>query len=79
MSAKPSGVVKVCPICNGKTKCIDTRESGEVDNAIRRRYKCLDCDYRYTTIEISIDEYIRKEKAYYKFKKWRELLKEALD
>ena len=79
MSAKPSGIVKVCPICNGKTKCIDTRESGEVDNAIRRRYKCINCDYRYSTIEVSLEDYKRNEGAYAKYKKWRELLMEALE
>lgn len=60
MSARPCGIVKVCPICNGKTKCIDTRESGEFEKAIRRRYKCLDCDYRYSTIEIPIEDYKRE-------------------
>ena len=39
MSATPSGMVKICPECNGKMKCIDTRVSSEADRAIRRRYK----------------------------------------
>jgi hypothetical protein len=37
-----------CPECNGKLKCIETRAH---DNYTRRRYKCPNCDKRWSTQE----------------------------
>ena len=57
MAANRSGIIKVCPKCNGKMQCIDSRVSAEADKAIRRRYRCCECNHRYSTIEIPIDDY----------------------
>lgn len=44
-----------CPRCNalGLT-CKDSRPNGET---IRRRRRCLNCGYRFTTYEISAEDY----------------------
>lgn len=40
-----------CPKCTSlETKVLDTR-SGKNETSIRRRRECLDCGYRFTTIE----------------------------
>lgn len=40
-----------CPKCNSlETKVLDTR-TGKNETSIRRRRECLDCEYRFTTIE----------------------------
>lgn len=46
----------LCPKCkSGKLKTIDSRLSGE--NTTRRRRMCLACKYRFSTMEISVEEY----------------------
>lgn len=52
----------ICPEC-GSTNlyCIDSREMR--GNKRRRRHKCLDCDYRFTTVEIIVDTETLKDKA----------------
>jgi transcriptional regulator NrdR family protein len=50
-----------CPMCNEKTKVIDSRVE---DDCIRRRRVCLGCSYRFFTVEIDEDFYeksIKKE------------------
>ncbi len=37
-----------CPICEGKTKVMDSRQKG----LLHRRRKCLECGERYSTYEI---------------------------
>lgn len=39
----------VCPACGGKTVCADSREVPE--NRRRRRYRCVTCPVRFTTLE----------------------------
>ena len=40
-----------CPKCNSlETKVLDTR-TGKNETSIRRRRECLDCGYRFTTME----------------------------
>lgn len=41
-----------CPICEGKTKILETRADTD---CIRRRRRCLDCRYTFVTMEISKD------------------------
>lgn len=48
-----------CPKCNGKTKVI---ESITEDDSITRRRKCIECDYRFNTVEIDKDLYERLSK-----------------
>lgn len=43
-----------CPVCGGDTKVIDSRPS---EDSVQRRRKCLECDYRFNTIEIDMDLY----------------------
>ena len=40
-----------CPKCSSlETKVLDTR-TGKNETSIRRRRECLDCEYRFTTVE----------------------------
>lgn len=50
----------VCPLCGATTQVIDSRRS--YDNGVRRRRMCtnLDCDYRFTTREILLDDLANK-------------------
>ena len=41
-----------CPICGGGTVVSDSRRGADFVN---RKRKCLDCDYRFATIEIETD------------------------
>ena len=41
-----------CPKCSGKTKVIDSRP--DVDSVWRKR-ECLECKYRFETIELEKD------------------------
>ena len=77
MSATPSGMVKICPECNGKMKCIDTRVSSEADRAIRRRYKCQKCDLRYSTIEVHIEDYLELKYGHDKYVEFVEVVRRA--
>lgn len=44
-----------CPKCNGYgLACSDSRPHNET---IRRRRRCLNCGYRFTTYEISVEDY----------------------
>ena len=40
----------LCPACRKDTKVLETRLNGE--GLFRRRRQCLNCDYRFTTLEI---------------------------
>lgn len=48
-----------CPLCNGKTMIWDSRHD---DESVRRGRKCLECGYKFLTIEIDKDLYDRLEK-----------------
>lgn len=57
-----------CPKCGTKMSVIDSRSS---EYGIRRRRKCGQCGYRFTTYEISSAQkakYERSEKQYAMFK-----------
>lgn len=44
-----------CPKCNAYgLACSDSRPYNET---IRRRRRCLNCGYRFSTVEISIEDY----------------------
>lgn len=45
-----------CPKCNGKTKILDSRGGGD---SVKRRRLCLECGYRFSTIEIDKDLFER--------------------
>ena len=49
-----------CPVCGGRTIVYDSRPT---DDIINRRRKCIDCEYRFSTVEVETDIYIRKEEA----------------
>ena len=43
-----------CQAClSENVYCIDSREVS--DNARRRRYRCTDCEHRFSTIEVVVD------------------------
>ena len=39
----------ICPECNGRAKCKDTRQG---EDYRWRRYDCPDCKYRFNTSEM---------------------------
>ena len=41
--------VRICPKCSGETIVIESR--GTADELMRRRRKCVDCGYRFSTVE----------------------------
>ncbi len=42
----------LCPVCDGPCRIIDSRITLSAGyKQRRRRYKCLDCDTRFTTLE----------------------------
>ena len=43
-----------CPICYGQTHVIDSRPN---EDSIRRRRECLECNHRFSTVEIDTDYY----------------------
>ena len=44
-----------CPRCNSRNiKCVDSRPN---DFTVKRRKKCFDCDYRWNTLEITVDRH----------------------
>lgn len=45
-----------CSSCHGETLVKDSRQEEEKR---RRRYRCRECDARFTTYEITADEYER--------------------
>lgn len=53
-----------CPMCNAYGLAIAA--SRPYEGTIRRRRKCLNCGYRFTTYEISEEEYrkVENNKAY---------------
>jgi transcriptional regulator NrdR family protein len=47
-----------CPKCVGPTQVIDSRERTESNQKSRRRHcKNEECGYRFSTLEISLDEH----------------------
>lgn len=57
-----------CPKCGARMSVTDSRSS---EYGIRRRRKCCQCGYRFTTYEISSAQkakYERSEKQYAKLK-----------
>lgn len=48
-----------CPICGGKTKIYDSRPDEET---VKRRRECLECGYRFPTMEIDADMFERTKR-----------------
>lgn len=52
----------ICPDCGSRDLyCVDSREMR--GNKRRRRHRCLNCDYRFSTIEIIVDTETLKDPA----------------
>ena len=47
-----------CPVCGTSTYVIDSRP--QCDH-VKRRRACLDCGFRFSTIEIDVDMYKRMQ------------------
>jgi len=48
--------VSHCPKCNKKMMAIDSRQNMQYGfQTIKRRRKCLTCDFRVSTVEVPID------------------------
>jgi transcriptional regulator NrdR family protein len=46
-----------CPTCSSPTRVIDSREDEGVSNVRRRRHACRSCGTRFSTYEVTADEY----------------------
>ena len=46
-----------CPLCEHETKVIDSRPDSE---SVHRRRRCLNCGYRFNTIELDADIHKRE-------------------
>ena len=44
----------ICPVCGEETSVINSRDY-DGGCAVKRRRKCIACDYRFTTIELDSD------------------------
>ena len=51
----------LCPMCDGETKVTDSRP--KVDSVNRRR-ECLECGFRFKTVEVDVDyfDFMKKRK-----------------
>ena len=49
-----------CPVCNAKTKILETRSDSE---SINRRRQCLRCGFRFSTVEMDKDLYKKISKV----------------
>lgn len=47
-----------CPVCGGDTRIVDSRSK---DDCKKRRRKCQECGYKFNTIEIDMDLYLKME------------------
>lgn len=57
-----------CPSCGfGCSSVVDSRP---IDGRQKRRRECEKCGYRYTTIEVCVDEYVDFEKSKENVKKY---------
>lgn len=45
-----------CPVCGGDTRIIDSRNK---DDHKKRRRVCQECGYKFNTIEIDMDLYLK--------------------
>lgn len=47
-----------CPKCGSENlRCMESRESISYPGRRRRRHKCQNCGARFSTIEITVEEY----------------------
>lgn len=68
-------VVKYCPICGTETRSRDSRPTKE---GIRRRRECPSCGNRFTTYEVTEEEYLRLRGAKKILTRTKNLLKATL-
>lgn len=47
-----------CPICNSENGHVLESRTGK-NNTAQRRRECFNCGFRFTTIEMTVDEYRR--------------------
>ena len=53
---RKEGKNMTCPVCNAKTRILETRSDEE---SINRRRECLRCGFRFSTVEMDKDLYKR--------------------
>jgi Zn ribbon nucleic-acid-binding protein len=53
------GIKMTCPNCNGKTKVVDSRTD---EDSTERRRECVECGYRFSTVEVDRDLFERMVK-----------------
>ena len=64
--------MRFCPKCQGDSKVVDMRTLGSGSN--RRRRECVKCEWRWSSIEITDEEYNRVMKLSSAFDTLKELL-----
>ena len=42
-----------CPCCGRETRIIDSRPNSE---GVRRRHRCMECGYRFSTMETIVEK-----------------------
>ena len=52
--------VKYCSKCHSDTIIIDSRDEC---GYVRRRRKCINCEYRYSTVEILKEDFDKMDKS----------------
>ena len=52
-------MITECPKCGEKTTVIDSRNA-HTGRYVRRRRECTRCGYRFTTYEMSEEEFLKK-------------------
>ena len=54
----------ICRACQAKGKCIDSRGSADLESGVRRRYACLQCGDRWSSLEVRVDGDVRSERLF---------------
>ena len=65
-----------CPVCGGKTGVCDSRAKAD---SIYRRRRCLECDYRFNTLETEVELHTIKKKVGEALEDFKIMLYAALD
>lgn len=64
-----------CPVCDGEAKIVNTKK--RCDHVLRYR-KCVECGYRFPTMEIDEDIFNRKTNSDLKIKNFVTALREII-
>lgn len=69
----------LCPECSNKTEVDATRKHESRANVLRRRRRCVNCGYRFTTYEIPAAEWERWQAAEKTLEEIAELTRQVME